>query len=283
METPPDAATRPPGDVAARSLPVAVATALILVAILVTAIVLGKDALFGVALLVVMLALYELLDALTRAGRRPNIVVGLLGGLGVIVFSYLREPRFVIATLVVAGVIAFVLALRPNRGPTPVSDVGWMLLGIMWIGGGGGAAVSILTLSGDGVLLLLSLVLVAALDDIGAYLVGTNLGHHKMAPSISPGKSWEGMIGGSVVAIGAGVLVGVIMYDISILDGIALGVICALFVPVGDLFESLAKREIGIKDSGRLLPGHGGFLDRLDAIIMCAPFFFLYLRFVVYR
>jgi phosphatidate cytidylyltransferase len=264
-------------------LPVALATALILVAILITAIVLGKGALFGVALTVVMLALYELLEALVRSGRRPNIVIGLLGGLGVLVFSYLKEPRLAIASLVVTGILGFFFALRPDRGPTPVSDVAWMLLGVMWIGGGGGAAVSILTLSDDGVLLLLALVLIAALDDIGAFFAGTNLGHHKLAPSISPGKSWEGVVGGSLVALASGLLVGGILYDLSWLDGLALGAICALFVPVGDLFESLAKREIGIKDSGRLLPGHGGFLDRLDAIIMCAPLFFLYLRFAVFR
>ena len=174
------------------------------------------------------------------------------------------------------------MSLLPGRRTTPATDVAWTLFGVFWIAGGGAAAVALLRLSSDGVLLLLSLVIIAALDDIGAYLVGTNLGKHKIAPSISPGKSWEGVIGGSLFAFGGGVLVGAMMWDLSWIDGIALGAIAAFFNPIGDLFESMAKREIGIKDSSGLLPGHGGFLDRLDAIIMCAPPFFLYLRLFVY-
>ncbi len=271
-----------PGDVAKRSLGAAVATALILVAIMVTAVMLGKTALFVVALIVVLLALWELFDGLERTGRRPATIPGLLGGGTVITLAFLERHEFIPVALVATTLVAIFWSLLPGRSPTAVSDVAWMLLGLFWVAGGGAAAVALLTLSEDGVLLLLSLVIVVAVDDIGAYLVGTNIGKRKIAPSISPGKSWEGVIGGSVIALGGGLLVGAIMWDISIVDGVILGVIAAVFNPIGDLFESLAKREIGIKDSGRLLPGHGGFLDRLDAILMCAPPFFIYLRLFVY-
>ena len=271
-----------PGDVAKRSLGAAVVTGLILVAVIVTAIILGKTAFFYLAAVVVSLALWELMDALTRAGRRPATVVVLLGGAAVMSLAFLERSILVAVAIALTTLATILWSLLPGRGETPASDAGWSLLGLLWIAGGGAAAVSLLTLSEDGVLLLLSLILVVAVDDIFAYIGGTNLGRHKLAPSISPGKSWEGVIVGSFVALTMGAVVGFIMYDLSIWDGLALGAIASVFNPVGDLFESMAKREIGIKDSGRLLPGHGGFLDRLDAILMCAPGFFLYLRLVVY-
>ena len=271
-----------PGDVAKRSLGAAVVTALILVVAIVTAIILGKTAFFVLAITVVSLALWELMDALKRSGRRPATAVALLGGAAIMTLAYLERPALASVAVVLSVLLMMLWSLAPGRGESPASDAGWSLLGMLWITGGGAAAVSLLTLSEDGVLLLLSLILIVAVDDIFAYLAGTNIGKHKLAPSISPGKSWEGLAVGSVVALIMGGVVGYIMLDLSILDGLILGVIAALFNPVGDLFESMAKREIGIKDSGRLLPGHGGFLDRLDAIIMCAPGFFLYLRLFVF-
>lgn len=270
------------GDVARRSLGAAVATGLILVAVIVTAIILGKTAFFFLAATVVSLALYELMDALTRAGRRPATYVALIGGAAIMVLAFLGRPTLVAVAVAFTALATMLWSLLPGRGENPASDAGWTLLGVLWIAGGGAAAVSLLTLSEDGVLLLLSLILVVAVDDIFAYIGGTNLGRHKLAPSISPGKSWEGVIVGSAAALIQGAVVGLIMLDLSVWDGLALGAIGAIFNPVGDLFESMAKREIGIKDSGRLLPGHGGMLDRLDAIIMCAPGFFLYLRLVVF-
>ena len=276
--------TPPPADgVPARSLGAAVATALFLVAAIVVAIILGPTAFFFLAAVAVLLALYELMEALTRAaGRRPATPVAMLGGGAIITLAFLERPALISVAVVATALFTIFWSLMPGRGKTPGSDAGWTLLGVLWIAGGGAAAVSLLTVSDDGVLWLLSLVLIVAVDDMFAFFGGTNLGKHKLAPSISPGKSWEGMFVGSAVAIAMGAVVGYIMFDLSVLDGLALGVIAAVFNPIGDLFESMVKREIGIKDSGRLLPGHGGMLDRLDAILMCAPGFFLYLRLVVY-
>ena len=271
-----------PGDAGKRSLGAAVISALILVAAIVTAIVLGEVAFFVLAFVVVSVALWELMDALSRSGRRPATIVALLGGGAIMTLAFLERPAMVAAAVVLTALATMLWSLAPGRGEYPASDAGWTMLGVLWIAGGGAAAVSLLRLSDDGVLWLLSLILIVAVDDIFAYLGGTNFGRHKLAPSISPGKSWEGLAVGSAAALIQGAVVGYIMLDLTILDGLALGVIAAVFNPAGDLFESMAKREIGIKDSGRLLPGHGGFLDRLDAIIMCAPGFFLYLRLFVF-
>lgn len=274
--------TPPAADLPARSLGAAVVTALILVGLMVLCYILGAVAFFVLAVTVLSIALFELLDALVQTGHRPSIPLGVLGGFGMMLVAFLERPVYIPVIVVAVMFCAFLYALRPGRGPGPISDVAWTTLALLWIGGGGVAAVSMLRLGDDGTLLLISFVFITALNDIGAYFAGTNLGRRKMAPSISPGKSWEGAIGGSLVSIAAGAAFGGLLFDLSLWDGLALGVICGCLAPVGDLMESMAKREIGIKDSGRLLPGHGGFLDRLDAIVFCAPAAFLYLRFVVF-
>jgi phosphatidate cytidylyltransferase len=116
--------------------------------------------------------------------------------------------------------------------------------------------------------------------DIGAYLVGRTLKGPKMAPSISPGKTWSGLGGGMVSAALAGALMaGVAPYPDTPFSGAVMGALLALVGQCGDLFESWMKRRAGVKDSGRLIPGHGGLLDRVDSLIFTAPLFALYIFF----
>jgi phosphatidate cytidylyltransferase len=266
-----------------RSLAQAVITALGLLAVVVVCYVLGRTAFFFLATVVVLLALFELFDALRQAGHRPSIPFGVLCGFGMLGVAYLQRPAL-FAVVVAATVFgAFVLALRPDRGPTPATDAAWTVLGVVWIGGGGAGAVSILMLKPqDGTFLLIATFLSIALGDIAAYFIGTRFGKHKMAPSISPAKSWEGFAGGVLGSLAGGALFAGLLFDLSLAAGLGIGAIVSLIAPAGDLVESLTKRELGIKDSGRLLPGHGGFLDRLDAIIFCCPVVYLFLRFIVF-
>jgi phosphatidate cytidylyltransferase len=271
-----------------RSLPVAVATALVLLGLIIACyfvdVETGFPAFFVLICAVVLIALFELLDALVQTGRRPSIPFGVACGAGMLYVGYIERPAFIGVVLAVAMYGAFILALRSNRGANAISDVAWTLLGVAWVAGGGAAAVLISKLGSEetGLQLLIAFVLITALDDIGAYFAGTTFGRHKLAPSISPAKSWEGAIAGFPTAIAGGLLFAALVGPLDPIDGVALGVIAGSLAPVGDLVESLAKRQIGIKDSGRLLPGHGGFLDRLDAILFCAPAAFLYLRFAVF-
>lgn len=263
-----------------RSLKQAVITALILLGLIIVCALLGTTAFFVLATTVIMIALFELYDALLQTGHRPNIYFGLACGLALLIVAYMERPALIAVVLAVTMYGAFILALRPNRGPSPSSDVAWTVLGVAWIAGGGAGAVSILTFD-DGLMLLIAYVLITALDDIGGYFVGTRFGRHKLAPSISPAKSWEGWVGGFAASLAGGLLFAFLLDSLDPIHGLAIGAISGLLAPVGDLIESMAKREIGIKDSGRLLPGHGGLLDRLDAILFCAPAAYLYLRFVV--
>lgn len=112
--------------------------------------------------------------------------------------------------------------------------------------------------------------------DIFAYIVGRAIGKHKMAPEISPGKSWEGLAGG-MVACGAlfGIASAINMFPPSFTTSIMIGLILAFIAQMGDLFESSMKRRAGVKDSGKLIPGHGGLLDRVDGLLAMTPVFTL--------
>lgn len=148
----------------------------------------------------------------------------------------------------------------------------------------------LLTMQNEWPYVIVLLTLVWA-NDIGAYLVGSTIGHHPMAPSISPKKSWEGFAGGLVVAV----CVAILWWNLYFRDQITpiddsmsikaiwagLGLVAGLGAVAGDLVESKFKRWIGVKDSGKIIPGHGGMLDRFDALYMATPIVWLYLKFIV--
>jgi phosphatidate cytidylyltransferase len=263
-----------------RSLAQAVATALVLLGLIALCAYLGKPAFFVLILVVITIAQFELYDGLTQSGHKIVTVYGLAAGVGLMIGAFLESIEVVAIVLVVGVLGSFVLALRPTRGPTPASDVAWTILGLVWVAGGGAAATAILMLR-DGLGLLIAFVLVTAIGDIGAYFLGVQFGRHKMAPSISAAKSWEGFAAQVPSAIGAGAVASLVVDRFDMIEGLGLGLICGLLGPAGDLSESLFKREIGIKDSGRLLPGHGGLLDRLDAIVFVAPAAYLYFLYVL--
>ena len=156
--------------------------------------------------------------------------------------------------------------------PRPVMlALGIVLLSITWL-----AIASIISLDNGRFLVLLAMAIII-FADIGGYIVGKSLGRHKLAPTISPGKTWEGLLGG--MALQVLLVVGMVFFfeEVNWLN------LCLLVFPVafasviGDLFESMLKRHRGVKDSSNLLPGHGGFLDRLDGVMPALPLFFVIL------
>jgi len=115
------------------------------------------------------------------------------------------------------------------------------------------------------------------LNDIGAYLIGKKWGEHKVSPTISPGKSWEGLLGGIAVSCGGALFIKIFFIsNWSVYQSIIIGLLIALIGFMGDLFESSIKREFQLKDSGRFLPGHGGFLDRFDSFFFVAPMIYFF-------
>jgi len=132
---------------------------------------------------------------------------------------------------------------------------------------------------------VLYFILVTKFSDLGAYVTGSLIGKHKMIPRVSPGKTWEGFGGAVVISTGVSALFAWGMGDrlagLTLGHAVALGVILSLAAVLGDLIESILKREAGVKDSGRLFPGIGGILDLLDSLLFNAPLMYLYLRFVI--
>ena len=142
-------------------------------------------------------------------------------------------------------------------------------------------------LEGNGKFYVLYFILVTKLSDSGAYVVGSLMGRHKMIPRISPGKTWEGFAGAIVVSTAGSLLfvhfLGHRLSGMTPLHAVILGVLLSVTAVIGDLIESLFKREAGVKDSGRLFPGIGGILDLLDSLLFNAPIMYLYLRHVLTR
>ena len=108
-------------------------------------------------------------------------------------------------------------------------------------------------------------------SDIGAYIAGKSFGKRKMAPSISPGKTWEGWAGGFLLTLVIGWAMGYFLPDVPLTHRLVAAGVVAVFAPLGDLAESMLKRSVGVKDSGTFLPGHGGLLDRFDAFLLVLP------------
>ncbi len=164
--------------------------------------------------------------------------------------------------------IRFVVALYDDSA-TAFSSCAWSLLGILYIAMPL-ALLALVPIKGNNEVLLAMFILIW-LNDTGAYCVGSALGKHKMFPRLSPKKSWEGFIGGLLFCIAGGVAASFLLPDTGdIVVWIIFGIVVCVLSTWGDLFESLLKRSHGIKDSGNLIPGHGGILDRIDSMLFVA-------------
>lgn len=124
---------------------------------------------------------------------------------------------------------------------------------------------------------LLSVFVCIWANDTGAYCIGSLIGKHKMFPRVSPGKSWEGLAGGFAVSLLAGYIFSLFVTEYALWQWLTIAFTVSLFGTFGDLMESLLKRTIGVKDSGKFLPGHGGVLDRFDSVLLCLPAVYLLL------
>jgi phosphatidate cytidylyltransferase len=127
---------------------------------------------------------------------------------------------------------------------------------------------------------VLGLLLLVWTNDTGAYLFGKKFGRNKLFPRISPNKTWEGTLGGAVFAVMMAWGLSLLWDDFSLSQWLVLGIVAALGSNIGDLVESMLKRSVDVKDSGSIMPGHGGILDRFDAFVFCLPFFWLVLQWI---
>jgi len=237
--------------------------------------------LMGAVLVVAALALWEYLglaDAMGAKTPRSASVVCLV----ILLAAVFRRPDLTTPVLGALALALFIVCAFRSPMNRVLPDTAFSVFGLLYIGMAM-ATLYLLSTQDNGPSLLLFLFLVVWTGDIAALYVGRSLGRHKLAPSLSPNKTWEGSfasVAGSVlIALGlvwlAGILaergIDALSYAGSILHWIGLAVLLNVAAQVGDLVESAIKRGAGVKDSGHLLPGHGGMLDRIDALLLAAP------------
>lgn len=127
---------------------------------------------------------------------------------------------------------------------------------------------------------VLGIILLIWSCDVFAYLVGSLIGKHKLYERISPGKTWEGSIGATILTVGSAILISLWFHELAMVHWIVISLIVCVFGTIGDLVESMLKRQAGVKDSGKIMPGHGGILDRFDSLLFVAPFVYCYLNLI---
>ncbi len=224
---------------------------------------------------VVVFAAGEAFGVLRRAGYRPATLLGLVGIAVLMVGAYLKGPAAVPPILAAIGAFTLLWYLFGVESGPPVAGSAATLLVVVWVGVLGSFAALLLAPSADphreGIAFLLGAVIATVANDVGGLLVGGWIGRHPLAPRVSPHKTWEGLVGGLVLTVGVSAgLVGAI-HPWTPEKAAILGLVVSVIAPLGDLCESMLKRDLLVKDMGNLLPGHGGVLDRIDAMLFVLP------------
>ena len=257
-----------------RSLIQSTAVGLVLVGVVVaTLLVGGPGPTVILTAVLAMLAVMELFNAMRVAGLRPATLLGLVGSVALPISAYLRGDAgypLVVGLAVVFGMLWYLTGADTER---PVLNLGLTFTGVLWIGGlAGFAALMVRGEGGTG--LLLATILITATSDTLSYLGGMAYGTRSFH-SASPSKTWEGTITGFFGALFMGLVLGVIdvidVFSGEFMALIVMSGVIGLLAPIGDLAESLVKRDLGLKDMGSILPGHGGILDRVDALLFALP------------
>nr|WP_245834144.1 phosphatidate cytidylyltransferase [Streptomyces aidingensis] len=262
---------RPRKKSAGRDLRAAVAVGLALGALVVLALFVYRPAFTGVIVLAVVIGLWELSARLTeRKDIRVPLVPLALGGAAMVVAGYLRGAEGAWAGLAVTGLAVLVWRMvRPPAGY--LRDVTAGVFAAFYVPFLA-TFVALMLAADDGSWRVLTFLILTIVSDTGAYAVGWRFGRRKLAPRISPGKTREGLAGAVVFAMTAGALCLHFLIDDAVWwQGLLMGLAVAASATLGDLGESMIKRDLGIKDMGTLLPGHGGIMDRLDSLLPTAP------------
>jgi phosphatidate cytidylyltransferase len=259
-------------------------TALVALPILIAAILFEplKPIFVFLAVVAMVLGLYEFWYLARKRDIRADVVVGYGASAAIFVAFYLNSLDlllFVLPVFVMAALAA--AALRGAPFDKMMTSVGVTVLGVLYVAFLGGHLLAVRTffqqpLAAD---LLSFFFLVVMGSDTGAYYTGRLLGRHKLAPTISPGKTWEGAVGGMVTSLGMAALSHFWFFpELSLKAALPLAAVMNVLGVIGDLTESALKRGAGAKDAANILPGHGGLLDRLDSLLFNAPVIYYFAR-----
>ena len=246
----------------------------------------------GALFAVVMIGgLVEFYGLCRRKGVEPMSSVGIatalaIFGLSFAVFMQWGTPATETTARIVLGALLYIMLIVPatfvcelwRKSPTPIANIATTFMGVIYVALPMAALLFVpqLLVGKWSAWAMMAFISIIWINDIFAYLVGVTLGKHRLCERISPKKSWEGFFGGLIGAIGAAVLFGH-LFEGDLLVWTGFGLVASLSGVAGDLVESLIKREVDVKDSGKMMPGHGGFLDRFDALYISVPFVVVYL------
>jgi phosphatidate cytidylyltransferase len=277
-ETAVPAPPAPPGR-AGRNLPVAIGVGLGLGAVVLTTLYTFKPAFLVVVLAAILTGLWEVVRALRVQDFHAPLVPLVLGGAVVVVLGY-SDGREAMTVALLLTALAVVVWRAAEGAEGMLGDIAAALLSLVYVPFLAGFAALMLA-PGDGSRRVTAFIATVVASDVGGYAAGVLAGRHPMAPSVSPKKSWEGFVGSSIACALCGAILLVTLLDASWWKGAVFGLATVCAATLGDLGESMIKRDLGIKDMGTLLPGHGGLMDRLDSLLPTAPVAWLLLAVLV--
>jgi len=259
-----------------RDMPVAIGTGVLLGVVALICFALGNVATMVLVSIVALLASAEAFAAFRRAHYHPATLLGLVAVLSLLIETYNKGVAALPLVIVLTVVGSFVWYLaRVEPAAEPASGITSTVFVFVWVGVFGSFAALMLDPNvfpdRHGIAFILAAAIVTVTDDVASLLVGSAIGRRPLAPSISPNKSWEGLIGGAVAAVLVSVIVVHFIHPWTLGKAALYGVVVAVVAPLGDLSQSMVKRSLGLKDMGRLLPGHGGILDRVDGLLFVIP------------
>ncbi len=243
---------------------------------------------FILFLIILLLSLKEFYDLSKHAGASPNYIMGIVTGIFMFVALFLSStgiwsPKFMVGIIPLVFTIFIIELYRKQE--KPFENIAFTILGLVYVA----LPVTLFNLfvfpgfspNTYFPYFLFGLFIIQWANDTGAYIFGVSFGRHRLFERISPKKSWEGAIGGAVTALMVTWALSTFIPEVALVHWLAVGIITVVMGVLGDLVESQFKRNIGIKDSGNILPGHGGMLDRFDSIFFAAPAVFVYLKLTI--
>jgi phosphatidate cytidylyltransferase len=264
---------------AGRDVPISIAVGLVLIVVIVASLAFFKDLFLIVVAVAIVIALWEMGRALAHNGTWLPLVPMAAGSVGMIVGAYYGGPDLLVVFLA-ATLLGSILWRMPRGQDGFVRDItatGFVLVYLPFLA----SFVALLLSEDDGIERVLTFIAVTIASDIGGFVAGVLFGRHPMAPVISPKKTWEGFAGSTIGCLLAGVACLAWLLDDDWWIGLVLGAVAVVAATLGDLAESLIKRDLGIKDMSNVLPGHGGIMDRLDSLLATVSVVWLILYFLV--
>jgi phosphatidate cytidylyltransferase len=260
-------------------------TGAVFVIVLIGSILFSQYSFFALFLLITILGIWEFYRLIEAVDCRPQRLFGTFTAALLFVISawaVSNATSLLVFFFIIPVLFLMMIFELFSKSEKPFINIAVTLLGIFYVG----VSFSLLNFiafpeinpqTGYSPHILLGMIFMIWANDTGAYLIGSKFGKHKLFERISPGKTWEGSIGGAFFAALTVFIISIYFKEIELMDWMMISFIVIVFGTLGDLVKSLLKRSIGVKDSGTILPGHGGILDRFDSIIMAAPFVLLYI------